>query len=160
MKKGFTLIELLVVIAIIGILSSIAIVNLNSARQRAQTAQAQGSLSSLAAIVVLCLDGNGNLNCSDTATPSACVRSTSDIPTSGNALCVGATPGPGNTWPTLQGTWQLRYALSNQSEGRFHYYASEGGDDPAAGDDGFACDESGCRQDVFPMVVDDIPANT
>ncbi len=149
MKKGFTLIELLVVIAIIGILSSIAIINLNSARQRAQTAQAQGALSSLASIAVLCLDGGGDLNCGagpGNASAAACAVADT-IPASLADICVGAAPGPGNTWPTLQGTWALRYALSDHAAGTFEYYASEGTD---ANDDGFNCSESGCQRDVFP----------
>ncbi len=150
MKKGFTLIELLVVIAIIGILSSIAIINLNSARQRAQTAQAQGALSSLASIAVLCLDGEGELNCGagpGAGNAAACAAAGDTIPASLADICVGAAPGPGNTWPTLQGTWGLQYALSDHTAGTFEYYASEGTN---AGDDGFNCSESGCQRDVFP----------
>lgn len=157
MKKGFTLIELLVVIAIIGILSSIAIINLNSARQRAQTAQAQGALSSLASLVVLCLDGGGNLNCGSgpaATNAAACVKAGDNVPASGADICFGATPGVGNFWPTLQGTWQLRYAYSNQASGRFQYYASEGTN---ANDDGFLCSESGCQRDVSPMTADTTP---
>lgn len=149
MKKGFTLIELLVVIAIIGILSSIAIINLNSARQRAQTAQAQGALSSLASIAVLCLDGGGELNCGATGSETACVAA-SGAPVAGAPICVGAAPGPGNNWPTLQGTWALRYALSDHTAGTFRYYASDGTTSSGASQsDGFACSESGCAREVY-----------
>ncbi len=151
MKKGFTLIELLVVIAIIGILSSIAIINLNSARQRAQTAQAQGALSSLASIAVLCLDGGGDLNCGGGpgATGAAVCSGTDDVPASAADICVGAAPGPGNTWPTLQGTWVLRYAMSDHAAGTFRYYASDGTTTGASASDGFACTESGCAREVY-----------
>lgn len=152
MKKGFTLIELLVVIAIIGILSSIAIINLNSARQRAQTAQAQGSLSSLASIVVLCLDAGGELNCAaDNATEADCAAG-DHVPAAGASICSGAQPGVGNDWPTLQGTWQLRYALSDQAAGTFRYYASDGtllSSQAGGPSDGFACSEGGCLRETW-----------
>jgi type IV pilus assembly protein PilA len=101
MQKGFTLIELMIVVAIIAILAAIAIPQYQAYVIRSQVTRVMGEAGDQKVVVEDCLNngttgtitptgggGGGNTSaCVETATSSALISSTGEVPT----IVIGAT---------------------------------------------------------------------
>jgi prepilin-type N-terminal cleavage/methylation domain-containing protein len=94
---GFTLVEVLVVIAIIGILSSVAVVNLNSARDKARVAAVTGLFDEINTAVLLCINDDKQILCTDSGFPGSYCGNDADVPAPGIAIFAGSS----NTWPDI-----------------------------------------------------------
>jgi type IV pilus assembly protein PilA len=116
MQKGFTLIELMIVVAIIAILAAIAIPQYQAYVIRSQVTRVMGEAGDQKVVVEDCLNngttgsissggggtGGNTLACVETATSSALVGSTGEVPTitiatTGVASIVAQFGGSANT---------------------------------------------------------------
>ncbi|MFH0873722.1 MAG: hypothetical protein V1846_02670 [Candidatus Komeilibacteria bacterium] len=131
--------------------TSLEVATSTEAALEAQIVQVQRYMNSLVATTVLCLDDKVNLNCGSGVRMGKCTA-TNSVPAAGQPICTGAASTAYGKWPTLPGNWQLRYAISENIKNTFRFYASDGTTVAAPGvsaSDGYACDQAGCRQEIW-----------